>query len=111
MRSPSTFAAAVPTGTAASTGSGGMCGIVAICSPGGGLSETDLTAPVQALRHRGPDGQGAWVSADGRAALGHTRLAVIDLATGDQPIGDGRYHLVASGEFYGYERIRAELAA
>jgi asparagine synthase (glutamine-hydrolysing) len=88
-----------------------MCGIVAIWSSGGGLLPGDLAAPVRALRHRGPDGLGTWVSPSGDAALGNTRLAVIDLETGDQPISDvsGRYHLVANGEFYGYEAIRAEL--
>jgi asparagine synthase (glutamine-hydrolysing) len=88
-----------------------MCGIVAIWSPAGGLQPGDLAAPVRALRHRGPDGQGTWAAPSGQAALGHTRLAVIDLETGEQPLSDAedRYHLVASGEFYGYEAIRAEL--
>ena len=38
------------------------------------------------LAHRGPDGQRTWFSGDGRVGLGHTRLSIIDLATGDQPI-------------------------
>ena len=88
-----------------------MCGIVAIWSPAGGLRSADVAAPVRCLAHRGPDGSGIWASASGRAVLGHTRLAVIDLATGGQPMddGQGRFHLVVSGEFYGYEEIRAEL--
>ena len=48
---------------------------------------------------------------DCRAALGHTRLSIIDLATGDQPISneDGTIHIVVNGEFYDFERTRAEL--
>jgi len=88
-----------------------VCGIVAIWSPRGGLGAADLEVPVRRLRHRGPDGSGIWAASSGRAVLGHTRLAVIDLITGGQPIRDdqGRLALVASGEFYGYEKIRAEL--
>jgi asparagine synthase (glutamine-hydrolysing) len=88
-----------------------VCGIIAIWSPAGGLCSADVAAAVRCLRHRGPDGSGTWASASGRAVLGHTRLAVIDLATGGQPItaGQGRFHLIHSGEFYGYEKIRAEL--
>jgi asparagine synthase (glutamine-hydrolysing) len=88
-----------------------MCGVVGIWSPAGGLRAADAAAAVRSLRHRGPDGSGTWASPSGRAALGHTRLAVIDLMTGDQPISDdrGRFHIVASGEFYGHDKIRAEL--
>ena len=52
-----------------------------------------------------------WVSPDGRAGLGHARLSIIDLETGDQPIAneDRRLHLVANGEFYDFERIRQDL--
>jgi asparagine synthase (glutamine-hydrolysing) len=51
------------------------------------------------------------MSPDGRAGLGHARLSIIDLETGDQPIAseDGRLHLVANGELYDFERIRGEL--
>jgi len=89
-----------------------VCGVVAIWAPGGGVTAGEVTAPLRALRHRGPDGSRSWVSPTGRVALGHTRLAIIDLDTGDQPIGtaDERYQLVCNGEFYGYEAIRAELA-
>ena len=61
----------------------------------------------EALRHRGPDGQRHWMSGDGRVGLGHARLSIIDLATGDQPIvsEDGQTQIVANGEFYGYEAI------
>lgn len=88
-----------------------MCGLVAIWSPEGGLRSADLGAPLLTIKHRGPDADGVWAAPSGRAALGHTRLAIIDLETGGQPISDqeGRYHLAAIGEFYGYREIRDEL--
>jgi asparagine synthase (glutamine-hydrolysing) len=59
----------------------------------------------------GADNQSVWLSTDGRVTLGHTRLSIIDLHTGDQPIasGDGRIHIVVNGEFYDFERQRCEL--
>ena len=49
--------------------------------------------------------------ADGRVALGHARLSIIDLTTGDQPIAseDGRTRIIVNGEFYDYESIQREL--
>ena len=66
---------------------------------------------MESLRHRGPDARGAWVSSNRRVALGHTRLSIIDLETGDQPITNetGRIHIIANGEFYDFERQRSEL--
>jgi len=63
------------------------------------------------LRHRGPDEAGYWVSEHGRVGLGHSRLSIIDLETGSQPIGseDGKIQAIVNGEFYGYETIREEL--
>jgi asparagine synthase (glutamine-hydrolysing) len=88
-----------------------MCGIFAIWSPAGGATLTDLERPLTALAHRGPDGSGAWAAPDGRAALAHTRLAVVGLRRGAQPIGsaDEMLQLVVTGELYDYEQIRAEL--
>jgi asparagine synthase (glutamine-hydrolysing) len=65
-----------------------------------------------ALHHRGPDGVGAYV-ADG-VALGHARLAIIDLSkTGEQPMTneDGSLHLVVNGEIYNYRQLRGDLQA
>ena len=58
------------------------------------------------LRHRGPDSQHVWTGSNGRAALGHARLSIIDLTTGDQPIAneDERLRIVANGE----RRFRAD---
>jgi asparagine synthase (glutamine-hydrolysing) len=65
----------------------------------------------KALHHRGPDGRRHWVSSDRRVALGHARLSIIDLSTGDQPIAteDESRRIIVNGEFYGYEAIQREL--
>jgi asparagine synthase (glutamine-hydrolysing) len=88
-----------------------MCGIVAAYSPQGAVSAEELEAGTRRLYHRGPDGQRRWVSDDGRVGLGHARLSIIDLATGDQPIAneDEQIRIVVNGEFYGYEAIQKEL--
>jgi asparagine synthase (glutamine-hydrolysing) len=66
------------------------------------------------LRHRGPDGSGVWVEAEGGAALAQRRLAIIDLSPGGaQPMhsADNRYVITFNGEIYNYRDIRGELAA
>lgn len=87
-----------------------MCGLI------GGVSRKPLAgdriqAALDALDHRGPDGQGHW--SDGRFFLGHTRLSIIGLSNGDQPMsnGDGNVHLAVNGEFYGYKAVRDDLRA
>jgi asparagine synthase (glutamine-hydrolysing) len=89
-----------------------MCGITAVFSRSAIAPET-VRDGMASLHHRGPDGRQHWMSKDGRVALGHTRLSIIDLATGDQPISneDGTVHIVVNGELYDFERIRAELEA
>src|SRR5258705_3980848 len=88
-----------------------MCGIVAFLSRGLPISESAFQRATQSLYHRGPDGQRHWRSPDSRVALGHARLSIIDLTTGEQPIAseDGRTRIVVNGEFYGYEAIQREL--
>ena len=88
-----------------------MCGIVAIFSHRDPISDATLKRATHSLHHRGPDGRGHWISSDRRVALGHTRLSIIDLATGDQPIAseDEQARIVVNGEFYGYEAIQREL--
>ncbi len=85
-----------------------MCGIAGIIMKNG--AEPDRTALVAmraALAHRGPDGGGEHVA--GPVGLVHTRLAIIDLATGDQPLfGPGGGALVGNGEIYNYVELRAE---
>ena len=88
-----------------------MCGIVAVYSRREPVSPATLERATKSLYHRGPDGQRQWISGDQRVGLGHARLSIIDLATGDQPIAseDIRTHIVANGEFYQYEGIQREL--
>lgn len=89
-----------------------MCGIAGFLAPPGERADRALLERmVGTLDHRGPDASGYFV--DGRVGLGITRLRVIDLATGDQPIAneDGTVHVVLNGEIYGFDRLRAELAA
>jgi asparagine synthase (glutamine-hydrolysing) len=65
-----------------------------------------------AMATRGPDGEGFWASPDGTIALGHRRLAIIDLSeTGTQPMSydAGRYRLVFNGEIYNYKELREQL--
>jgi asparagine synthase (glutamine-hydrolysing) len=88
-----------------------MCGIVSAFSLNGDVSPEGLKRATGALHHRGPDGQRWWISEDRKVGLGHARLSIIDLATGDQPIAseDGGTHVIVNGEFYGYEAIQREL--
>jgi asparagine synthase (glutamine-hydrolysing) len=88
-----------------------MCGIVAAFSRREPVQAAVLEQATKSLYHRGPDGQRHWISPDRRIGLGHARLSIIDLATGDQPIAseDERTRIVVNGEFYGYEAIQREL--
>jgi asparagine synthase (glutamine-hydrolysing) len=88
-----------------------MCGIAAFFSSDKRISAQRLKYATNCLRHRGPDSQGTWLSPNQRVGLGHARLSIIDLTTGDQPIAneDERVHIVVNGEFYDFERQRHEL--
>jgi asparagine synthase (glutamine-hydrolysing) len=88
-----------------------MCGITAAFSAHRPVPAEKLQQSTLALRHRGPDNQRHWFSVDQRVGLGHARLSIIDLAGGDQPIAneDGKMRIIANGEFYDFERIRAGL--
>jgi len=88
-----------------------MCGIVAIFSQDGPIQAEALERATKSLHHRGPDGQRYWIAEDRRVGLGHARLSIIDLATGDQPIAneDESLRIIVNGEFYGYEAIQKEL--
>src|SRR5215510_10715276 len=63
------------------------------------------------ISHRGPDGRGQYTS--GPIGLGHLRLSIIDLSTGDQPIynEDGTVCVVYNGEMYNFLELREELEA
>lgn len=87
-----------------------MCGIAGIVVRDGKPSLTALEAMQSALRHRGPDSKGQHV--DGRGALAHTRLSIIDLDGGQQPFfSPGRDQcLIANGEIYNFQTVRDGLA-
>jgi asparagine synthase (glutamine-hydrolysing) len=89
-----------------------VCGIVAAVAKRGGLSDEAMGRACHAASPPPRSGCTARVVApDGRAALGHARLSIIDLQTGDQPIAneDGRVRLVVNGEFYDFEKTRDAL--
>ena len=86
-----------------------MCGIAGVMTADRSVPDPDaLDTMREALAHRGPDGDAIWVSGD--TGLVHTRLAIIDLKTGDQPLfGPGGTALVANGEIYNYIELREEM--
>lgn len=94
-----------------------MCGINGIFALGAAASAVDLDelrATQAQMAARGPDGSGEWRSDDGRVAIAHLRLAIIDpRPESAQPMTtqDGRLHITFNGEIYNYEALRDELIA
>jgi asparagine synthase (glutamine-hydrolysing) len=95
-----------------------MCGIAGFLDRRKQLGTAPLAARVHAmadtLQHRGPDGGDVWTDAQAGIALGHRRLAVVDLSpTGFQPMhsADGRYVATFNGEIFNFSELRAEIAA
>jgi asparagine synthase (glutamine-hydrolysing) len=88
-----------------------MCGIFG--AVGRDLPGSALENVFAVLHHRGPDGRGLFVDRSARLTLAHTRLAVLDLVSGAQPLhsDDGNIVLAANGEIYDFERIRGSLEA
>lgn len=88
-----------------------MCGIAGFIAGQGAADAGALTPMLARIAHRGPDGQGTFV--EGPAALGHCRLAIIDLAGGAQPLysEDKNLVIVFNGEIYNYKALTAELTA
>ena len=93
-----------------------MCGIVGAFDPlSGRAASADVVAAMRdRMIHRGPDGAGLWRALDGRCALGHRRLSIIDLSTAAaQPMASagGDVVLVFNGEIYNHAELRRELEA
>ncbi|KAJ7869030.1 putative asparagine synthase [Mycena leptocephala] len=94
-----------------------MCGLTSVFHPDGVDRssvkdlENELEASLEIIKHRGPDSRGTYISSDARVGLGHVRLSIIDLSTGQQPMSDEAQliHCVVTGEIYDHERIRREL--
>jgi asparagine synthase (glutamine-hydrolysing) len=84
-----------------------MCGFVAIAGEAAAAAGR-VEAGLRAVQHRGPDGRGVWRAPDGRAALGHARLAIIDLSEGGaqpMPSADGVGVLTYNGEIYNFHEL------
>ncbi|HEV8678173.1 MAG TPA: asparagine synthase (glutamine-hydrolyzing) [Stellaceae bacterium] len=92
-----------------------MCGIGGIASLDGAAIPNlggTLALIGQMVAHRGPDGDGVWAAASGRAGLAHRRLAIIDLseAAGQPMVAPGPVAITYNGEIYNYRELRRELA-
>ncbi|KFC66791.1 Asparagine synthetase [Bosea sp. LC85] len=87
-----------------------MCGIAGFVGAG---TERDLARMTQALAHRGPDGTGSFSHETQRVHLGHTRLAIIDVAGGRQPMvyDEAGCTIVFNGEIYNHHALRRALEA
>jgi len=93
-----------------------MCGITGIMNQR--LSREALITRVNAMTstlvHRGPDGEGIWVDENSGIALGHRRLAIVDLSeTGNQPMvsSSNNFVITFNGEIYNYKSIREQLSS
>jgi asparagine synthase (glutamine-hydrolysing) len=90
-----------------------MCGIAGYLQlDGAPAAQVVVRRMTDAIAHRGPDGEGVWVS--GPVGLGHRRLAVIDLGDGGrQPMqtNDGRWTITYNGELYNFAEIKTQLSA
>lgn len=86
-----------------------MCGIIGIY----GLNKdkysrlSQVKQMTSSLAHRGPDGWGYYISS--QIGFGQTRLSIVDLSTGDQPMKSGKYVIVFNGEIYNYIELKNEL--
>ena len=85
-----------------------MCGIVGQLNfDNSPVSSVILKKMTDAIKHRGPDGEGHWI--DGNIGLGHRRLSIIDLSpAGHQPMisADHRYILTYNGEIYNFRELK-----
>ena len=89
-----------------------MCGIVGFLNSSNNYSDQQLCGIITkmscALKHRGPDDKGIWVDAKTGLALGHRRLAILDLTKdGRQPMVSygGRYCLIFNAEIYNFQKL------
>ena len=85
-----------------------MCGIAGFI---GKAESRVLREMIDALAHRGPDGEGIWIDEENNVVLGHRRLSIIDLAAGSQPMTtlDDQLVVTFNGEIYNHAELRAIL--
>jgi asparagine synthase (glutamine-hydrolysing) len=86
-----------------------MCGIAGIVVPAAGRYARQIKQMTDCVSHRGPDGEGEHYFEN--CGLGHRRLSIVDLGTGQQPMlsGSGTCGITFNGEIYGYQEIRPSL--
>src|SRR6476646_2811125 len=91
----------------------GICGVANLRQTADAVSEPLLAGMADTLRHRGPDSDGYYISADKAVGLGFRRLSIVDLATGDQPMPneDESVWLAFNGEIYNHADHRPGLEA
>ena len=90
-----------------------MCGIAGFCNRQENWKR-DLECMKARMAHRGPDGEGSWISEEGDVALGHRRLSILDLSDrGAQPMvsHSGRYVISYNGEIYNHKEVEEKLKA
>ena len=89
-----------------------MCGIAGIISRDGKVDAAALRCMTDAIRHRGPDDEGAWINDTATVGLGHRRLSFLDLsAQGRQPLcnEDKTIWITFNGEIYNYSELKETL--
>lgn len=86
-----------------------MCGICCVLGEFSHINEQEdeITKMISVLNHRGPDGWGVYLSP--KVAFGHTRLSIVDLKDGHQPMATERYIITYNGEVYNYIELRQEM--
>lgn len=88
-----------------------MCGILGVIKKDNKIDVDGFVRLLELQDHRGPDGSGFWFDLDGRVALGHNRLSIIDLKQGGQPMinSEGNLVITYNGELYNYKELKSEL--
>lgn len=89
-----------------------MCGIAGkISFSEKDITKTEVLTMARAIKHRGPDSEGTYISPNKKVGFGFSRLAVIDLSpAGNQPMSyKNRYWMVCNGEIYNYQSVRQKL--
>jgi asparagine synthase (glutamine-hydrolysing) len=86
-----------------------MCGFVAFVQQAPVIDRETARRSLASIAHRGPDASGEWI--ENNTFLGHRRLSIIDLSTGDQPMQslDGQCVIIFNGEIYNFPELREQL--